>query len=176
MGMESLNYVDFLIYLERNALGTSESYCVLPSHLMQVRGLKLSSQRAKKRDRASHLTQVRGLKQVSRISSPACKSHLTQVRGLKPRHPKEKKETERNDYLDRRKVIARRSPIRWGMAALATFLWSIFLTASFQKTPTPPNKKLYNLIIEARKLTERNTNYATRPLRFPHIYTTAGSS
>ena len=34
----------------------------------------------------------------------------------------------------------------------------------------------YNLIIEARKLTERNTNYATRPLRFPHIYTTAGSS
>ena len=40
--MESLNYVDFLIYLERNALGTSESYCVLPSHLMQVRGLKQS--------------------------------------------------------------------------------------------------------------------------------------
>ena len=125
----------------------------------------------------SHLMRVRGLKCTGRrMGRRYAASHPTRVRGLKPRHPKEKKETERNDYLDRRKVIARRSPIRWGMAALATFLWSIFLTASFQKTPTPPNKKLYNLIIEARKLTERNTNYATRPLRFPHIYTTAGSS
>ena len=110
MGMESLNYVDFLIYLERNALGTSESYCVLPSHLMQVRGLKLSSRRAKKRDRASHLTQVRGLKQVSRISSPACKSHLTQVRGLKPRHPKEKKRNRK-----KRLPISPRKPLPLGM-------------------------------------------------------------
>ena len=58
----------------------------------------------------SHLMQVRGLKQVSRISSPACKSHLTQVRGLKPRHPKEKKETERNVYH-----IPPRKPLPLGM-------------------------------------------------------------
>ena len=40
MGTDSLNYVDFLIYVEGNALGIGESYCVLPSHLTRVRGLK----------------------------------------------------------------------------------------------------------------------------------------
>ena len=40
-GMDSLNYVDFVVCVETRVLGTGESYYVLPSHPSQVRGLKL---------------------------------------------------------------------------------------------------------------------------------------
>ena len=36
----SLKHVDFVGRVEGKALGTGESYCVLPSYLSQVRGLK----------------------------------------------------------------------------------------------------------------------------------------
>ena len=40
VGMDSLKFVDFVGCVEWKTLGTGESYCVLPSHLSYVRGLK----------------------------------------------------------------------------------------------------------------------------------------
>ena len=34
VGMDSLNYVDFVVCVDGKALEAGESYCVLPSHLM----------------------------------------------------------------------------------------------------------------------------------------------
>ena len=90
--------------------GSGESYCVLPSHLTQVRGLKDVLNCHLLATLKSHLTQVRGLKDNlhhvpdswlriaphagARIESLAAMpysvwllSHLTQVRGLKDVKP-----------------------------------------------------------------------------------------
>lgn len=40
MGTDSQNNVDFVLCVGWKTLGTGGSYCVLPSHLTQVRGLK----------------------------------------------------------------------------------------------------------------------------------------
>ena len=104
--MDSLKYVDFLIYGDGKALGTGESYCVLPSHLSLVRGLKLWYNHIETATRKSHLSLVRGLKRHmnencayaviaplvgARIETVAVQekavytlSHLSLVRGLKP--------------------------------------------------------------------------------------------
>ena len=83
--MDSLKYVDFLIYGDGKALGTGESYCVLPSHLSLVRGLKLLRLQARYIVLVSHLSLVRGLKLTvwSEIVYNIA-SHLSLVRGLKP--------------------------------------------------------------------------------------------
>ena len=82
--MDSLKYVDFLIYGDGKALGTGESYCVLPSHLSLVRGLKPEVVADEENEWRSHLSQVRGLKRL-RLYGPVgeVKSHPTRVRGLK---------------------------------------------------------------------------------------------
>ena len=82
--MDSLKYVDFLIYGDGKALGTGESYCVLPSHLSLVRGLKPMVSPPSVCRGGSHLSLVRGLKpEVVADEENEWRSHLSQVRGLK---------------------------------------------------------------------------------------------
>ena len=69
-GMDSLNYVDFVVCVETRVLGTGESYYVLPSHLS--RGARIETANAAisvgvNLNRTSH--GVRGLKQRAKTNT-----------------------------------------------------------------------------------------------------------
>ena len=57
----------------------------MESHLLQMRGLKLTIQKERIITSVSHLLQMRGLKRIKGyINASGNRSHLLQMRGLKP--------------------------------------------------------------------------------------------